>query len=176
MRPLDTEKPKMLTNYEVYQSIKDWQTTDLINDKSIETRPERLDIYGQETKSKNLPNGTGPAGPEIIKISKSELQALNQTAIKHNRNIKFMVKATTKFLEHTEAIIASDYENIKLVHKICKKYLLTEAETLQVLNNRPSNEQMLYLIIEDVSERLTDEQQREFIGEIKRAMPIMGME
>ena len=87
-----------------------------------------------------------------------------------------MVKATTKFLEHTEAIIASDYENIKLVHKICKKYLLTEAETLQVLNNRPSNEQMLYLIIEDVSERLTDEQQKEFIGEIKRAMPIMGME
>ena len=173
MRPLDTEKPKMLTNYEVYQSIKDWQTTDLINDKSIETRPDRLDIYGQETK--NI-SGPGATGPEIIKISKSELQALNQTAIKHNQNIKFMVKATTKFLEHTEAIIASDYENIKLVHKICKKYLLTEAETLQVLNNRPSNEQMLYLIIEDVSERLTDEQQREFIGEIKRAMPIMGME
>lgn len=161
MRIIDDEKPKMLTNFEVFQNLRDWQKSDLLNDRSI---------------NPNRPNKKKSKKNEIDFNEDTSITEIKSEPLKHSADTKFIINSTIKFLQNTEAIIASDYDNIKKVYSICEKFRLTKAETLQVINNRPKNMQMLYLIIQDISDRMTDDQQEEFIKLIQAAMPIAGID
>ena len=89
MKIIPGERPKMLTNFEVHEVIKD---------------------------TLNVKRGA-----------------------KRDPNLTKMLKATAKHFENNEAIAASSAENLAKVGEICNQYKLTKAETLQLINMRPTD-------------------------------------
>ena len=61
------------------------------------------------------------------------------------------------------------------VSEICKKYKLTKAETLQLVNIRPTDELHLVMIIEDLDIRLGKEEQDQLLEEIQSILTIPSL-
>ena len=94
----------------------------------------------------------------------------------NDKNLKSFVEDSKNYLNPMESVCASTYENIKEVFKLCENYNLTRAETLQVLNNRPTQYIQLYLIVEHLEERLSEEKAEQLLKELQTLMPLAEVE
>lgn len=107
-----------------------------------------------------------------IRPQKNQKNLSKPLQLKHSVDVKKIMSNTLSYIKNTEAYVASSYDNVKAIHQLCKEHFLTPAETLQVLNHRPKDDQMLILIIEDIDQRMTEQQQSEFLEKITELMPI----
>lgn len=135
-------KPILLTNFEVYKGVKEWQNSTFVKNANENFKQKQED----------------------------------NMKLKYEYDLKNLMKTTVEYLENTEAVIASSFDNIKQVAKLCDKYGFTKSETVQVLNNRPKSYIELFLIIEDLDDRISEDDREKLILEIQKIMPIAGLD
>ena len=78
---------------------------------------------------------------------------------------------TLRYLE-TTACRKQSPESLSAFSRAVASFSLTKAERLQLLNNRPTSAVILSLLVEEIDERLTtDEQIEELIDVVKSTLP-----
>ena len=122
MKIVEGETPKLLTNFEVYEAVKN-------------------------TNNRNRGQKRDPI-------------------------LAAMLKNTDRYFKNQESIAAASPENLAKVNEICKNYKLTKAETLQLINVRPTDELHLVMVIEELDVRLSKDQQVSLLEEIGAVMGI----
>merc|ERR1712110_1303675 len=89
---------------------------------------------------------------------------------KRDPNLTKILKSTAKHFENNEAVAASSVENLTKVGEICNRYKLTKAETVQLINMRPTDVLHLHMIIEELDTRIPEEDHQEkLLAEIQAA-------
>merc|ERR1711879_17911 len=111
---------------------------------------------------------------EVHEVIKDTLAV--KRGAKRDPNLQKILKTTAKHFENKEAIAASSVENLKNVGEICSRYKLTKAETVQLINMRPTDVLHLHMIIEELDTRIPEEEHQEkLLTEIQAAMPIASL-
>lgn len=78
--------------------------------------------------------------------------------------------STLKYLEKSPCSRQSN-EIIRNFAKAVERFELTKAETLQLLNQRPTTAVEIQLIVEESEERLSEEQIEELLGIVEETLP-----
>lgn len=96
------------------------------------------------------------------------LDLLRNYKSKKQTNLATILYETTSYLESSPAATSS-LKNIAAFLDILneKKYPLTKMEKIQLVNMKPQNETELHLMIDNIEEKLTEEQRNELLGLIK---------
>ncbi|CAK5037015.1 unnamed protein product [Meloidogyne enterolobii] len=114
--------------------------------------------------------------PRTTLISNQEvLSLLNQAKIqqKYNRgsqNHNTIVYEASKYLNDTNATLQKRENIVDLINSL-KKFKLTGAEIIQIVNLRPKQALEVQLIVEECEERLSEEELDELVETICRILP-----
>jgi len=89
---------------------------------------------------------------------------------KNQTNLATILYSTLKYLEKTPCN-DQNRENIAEFMTAVEPFKLTQAEKLQLLNQRPTTAVEIQLIVEESEERLTEEQIEELLDVIIKTLP-----
>lgn len=109
---------------------------------------------------------------EVLKLLK-DLQAgrhKQQKPNKHQQNLGTITYETIKYLERTPCALQNP-ERVTAFMLAMKDFELTKAEKLQLLNNRPTSMVEMYLMVEEIEERMTEEQMARLMDAIITHLP-----
>ncbi|KAJ1670166.1 hypothetical protein EV182_008382, partial [Spiromyces aspiralis] len=121
------------------------------------------------------PNEALLSNYEVLRLVEEEQkrQAEQQkkfSNIKYAENTLTIEYETVKYLQGTPASSQTPEQIINLLEKL-KKYNLTKAEKLQILNHRPRHIVELYILIEECSDRFKDEDLDGMLNIIYESLP-----
>ena len=106
---------------------------------------------------------------EVLELLK-EAKERHKFSTRGSQNHNTLVYETSKYLEETPAAAQSREDIINLT-KALKKYKLTCAEIMQIVNLRPKQALEVQLILEECEERFTEEQLDELVETICKLLP-----
>jgi hypothetical protein len=184
---METERPVLLSNYEVLLMINDRQaarekrfakaigskTTATAADSTASTKKTALTRRGTRSKDAAAATATLATNASIVHDGSSNdrpEQTLHAYQLPLPRNVATLELELQKYLQESAC---ANYTS-KSVHQFLShlsKYPLTKAERLQILNNRPTNTAVLYPLIEEIEERLSEEQMEEIVELVTRHLP-----
>lgn len=105
------------------------------------------------------------AGSELFS-NREVLTILKNYAIKKQTNLATILYETTSYLESGPSSTYSPQQLADFLIDL-KKYDLTRIEKVQLANLKPQNETELHLIIDNIEDKLTDEQRAELLKSIE---------
>uniref|UniRef100_A0A0K0CW56 DNA-directed RNA polymerase III subunit RPC9 n=1 Tax=Angiostrongylus cantonensis TaxID=6313 RepID=A0A0K0CW56_ANGCA len=88
-----------------------------------------------------------------------------------SKHLSTLIYETTKYLKTTPAAVQNTEAIEKLIEEV-SLYKLTAAETLQLINLRPSTTAEVQLIVEESEERMkTEEKLQSLVNTVTRCLP-----
>lgn len=106
-----------------------------------------------------------------IVSNKEVLDLLKATSGKKHTNLATILYETTSYLE-SSPVSTYSIESLSTFLNLLKErnYSLTKLEKIQLVNLKPQNETELHLIIDNIEEKLNDEQRNELLTLIQSTL------
>ncbi|RWS04271.1 DNA-directed RNA polymerase III subunit RPC9-like isoform X2 [Dinothrombium tinctorium] len=122
-----------------------------------------MEIVGNERLLSNF---------EVLSILR---EIKSKKRIKDQKNVATIAYETCKYLEETPCVRQSEQCIVNYLNAIkAKAFRLTKAEKLQILNQRPSTQLEIQLLIEECEERFSEQALNEMLAVVESTLPENG--